>query len=298
MKLNRLLAAAFAASLVLVAPAAVTVMDAGSAPAGVPSDVLTRALGKAVVIKEALMLEDLVWGVLEVKIGKVNKKTGMVKVNATANLGDGSSYKAVAVTVPAAVSHDAAGRECAELAISSLRFGSSGFIVMPLTIHATSTGAAISHEVSGSTVGEFPRCWVSGACEASDSLNPGAVLKLNYAAERYTNTPDLPDGNFDFVSPYPGFEVATDKLPQGLPVTKEKTRLVCPKHASGLRLSYAAKSQVFKGKFNVLVEQTAANGKTVSKKVPVTLTGVIYKGKGYGYAAEGGSGSRWPVRIE
>ena len=54
-------------------------------------------------------------------------------------------------------------------------------------------------------------------------------------------------------------------------------------NASGLKLTYTAKTGVFKGSFKAYALETS-NGKMKLKKYTVNVTGVVVDGKGYGQA--------------
>ena len=105
-----------------------------------------------------------------------------------------------------------------------------------------------------------------------------------------------------------GAEVVKALLPQDVPVTPNGTKWDVPKadkvkldssgqvssgaNPSALKLSYTAKTGMFKGSFSFY---TVGKGRLNKNKA--TITGVVINGVGYGTAAVKGVGC-WPVKIE
>ena len=247
-----------------------------SSSQGADNAAIRRAFSKPVVLREAIWMESDVYGLIELKIGKLSKK-GQVKITAKAYLSDGRKLSAPGVTADVVFEGD--GEDAQANLEFPVQFKKSDISLLMGVGAWLSDGGTPEFTIYSIPQDESPY-WVDCCTDNLDQLEAGSVFRLD-----------------DFSLPLPeDFEIVDDMLPDGVGVTKEGTKLVCEANAAKLKLTYQKATQTFKGSFTIFAEQDVPGKKPKLKKYQVRLVGVIYGGAGYGVATCGKLDS-WRIRI-
>ena len=234
-------------------------------------------------------------GTVQVKVGKINKKKGTVKIAATATLlVDGKAKKVTAKTVSVVL--DATGRVPPVTLAFKAPIGEMAFEMAADGTFRLKNGSYVMAEKSmgGNWTRAGARVWVDGGRGAT-SLPAGTVRELLPDGE-----PVIPKaGKWSFAKaasvkwakPKKGAErpeIYDEVSGKGLIVddAKGKTNL------SGMKLTYTPKTGIFKGSFKIYAIQSGR-----LKKVVVKVIGVVVDGKGWGSAA-GPGGVSFAVTVE
>ena len=236
-------------------------------------------------------------GTVQVKVGKVNKKKGTVKISATATLladGRAKRVKAKAVNVEVAAGtaapHTAAkvafkapiGEMAFEMAADgtfTLKNGSYVMAEKQVGGNWTRTGARVWVDVGGAAVPA-----AAGTAALHTALPAGTIEELLPDGE-----PVIPKaGKWSFAKAA-GVKYAKDKKTKevGLVIdTKKGTNL------SAMKLTYTPKTGIFKGSFKIYAIQEEK-----LKKFTVKVIGLVVDGNGWGSAA-GPGGASFAVTVE
>ena len=240
-------------------------------------------------------------GTMQVKVGKVNKKKGTVKISATATLlvdGKAKKVKANAVNVEVAAANGADAQErvhpkvipfkapIGEMAFEmaadgtfTLKNGSYVMAEKSVGGNWTRTGARVWVDVGGAAVPA-----AAGTAALHTALPAGTIEELLPDGE-----PVIPKaGKWSFAKAA-GVKYAKDKKTKevGLVIdTKKGTNL------SAMKLTYTPKTGIFKGSFKIYAIQ---DGKL--KKFTVKVIGLVVDGKGWG-SATGPGGVSFAVTVE
>ena len=215
------------------------------------------AVPKATTQSGVLIRDGAAVGVLQVKVGKESK--GESKVSVTVIGLDGKKYTAKAVKVPTG-DISTATFEVKNLGKLTLTFGANGF-------SGTLDGAVVTSVAgrSATTAG--------AATFVADDLSslPGVLTDYLPADEKVTRTEkkwkvEAKAGKLKYVKPNEKKRIAG-----GLQATGS--------NIAGLKLTYAVKTQTFKGSFKVW---TFDESKNKLKSVSAKVTGIVVNGTGYG----------------
>ena len=215
---------------------------------------------KATTASGVLVKDGAAFGVLQVKVGKASK-TGESKVSVTVIGLDGKKYTSKAVKVPTGdtVTKDF---EVKKLGTLTLTFGANGF----------------SGTLNGATVTSVDA--TAATSDGKATFSPGDLSSLSGVLTKY-----LPQGE-TVERTEKKWKVAAKAGKLKYVKPNEKKGVAGGLEATGdniaaLKLTYAPKTQTFKGSFKVWIfDATKKKLKSVSAKV----TGVVVNGAGYGQA--------------
>ncbi len=229
-------------------------------------------------------------GTVQVKVGKINKKKGTVKITATATLlVDGKAKKIAAKAVDVEVG-EANGADAQErVPPTEIPFkapiGDMEFEVEADGTFSLKNGSYVMAEksVGGNWTRVDARVYVDGG-RGSTALPEGTIEELLPDGE-----PVIPKtGKWSFAKAA-GVKYAKDKATGEFDLvvdTKKGT------NRSAMKLTYTPKTGIFKGSFKIYAIQ---GGKL--KKVTVKVIGVVVDGKGWG-SATGPGGVSFAVTVE
>lgn len=250
---------------------------------------LDTAFARALTVDGALYENGVIAGTMQVKVGKISKK-GVVKVSAAATLLiDGKAKKVTAKAVNVVL--DATGR----ISPTALVFKAPiGEMVFAMGADGTFTLKNASYAMVDEPVG--------GALHGGS----GGTFRLKEFDL------DVPGVILDDILPFEeGFGVtgvkwqfakaATVKWAKDR-VTKEYDLVVDDSRGktnlSGLKLTYTAKTGIFKGSFKAYALEEK-NGKMKLMKYTVNVIGLVVNGKGVGEAScKRPAGGPWAVSVE
>ena len=229
-------------------------------------------------------------GTVQVKVGKINKKKGTVKISTTATLlADGKAKKvtakAVNVEVVEANGADAQERVPPTEIPFKAPIGDMEFEVEADGTFSLKNGSYVMAEksVGGNWTRVDARVYVDGG-RGSTALSEGTIEELLPDGE-----PVIPKtGKWSFAKAA-GVKYAKDKATGEFDLvvdTKKGT------NRSAMKLTYTPKTGIFKGSFKIYAIQ---GGKL--KKVTVKVIGVVVDGKGWG-SATGPGGVSFAVTVE
>ena len=240
-------------------------------------------------------------GTVQVKVGKVNKKKGTVKISATATLlvdGKAKKVKANAVNVEVAAANGADAQERVPPKVIAFKapIGEMAFEMAADGTFTLKNGSYVMAEksVGGNWTRTGARVWVdvdgAGASAAAGTAAPHSALPVGSIEELLPDgEPVIPKaGKWSFAKAA-GVKYAKDKKTNqvGLVIdTKKGTNL------SAMKLTYTPKTGIFKGSFKIYAIQ---DGKL--KKFTVKVIGLVVDGKGWG-SAEGPGGASFAVTVE
>lgn len=238
-------------------------------------------------------------GTVSLKIGKVSRGTS--KISGTVALTDGKKYsiKSTSFPVNAEDSVEVAGIEVKKLGLMSLKIGANGFEAVIDKSDGVVLSAKTADLTKGLDVGSatfviegLPET-LGGHPILSDCLPEGQVISVSAkkwdcgkaASVKYAKVKDV-----DAVT---GRKLKTYHYElQGLNDPKKP-------NASGLKLTYTAKSASFKGSF-YLYTDVGTEAKPKLKKTTVAVNGFVIGGRAFGQATAkvGKDVYAWPVSIE
>ena len=229
-------------------------------------------------------------GVVELKLGKVNKK-GTSKVSGSFTGLDGKKISIKAVTVTGIDGN----------APVSVSLAVKGHGTMDVTIGGTQFAGSLDgwHVQSGAVGGKWTKSGAKVYVDADASLPNGTIEALLPDGEPVI----LNGGKWSFrkaasvkwAKPKKGakppeiFDVASGK---GLIVDTSKGE-----NLSGVKLTYTPKKGTFKGKFTVYALEGEGKA-TKLKKYKVGVTGVVVGGVGYGEATCKKPAASWAVTVK
>ena len=238
-------------------------------------------------------------GTVQVKVGKVNKKKGTVKISATATLlvdGKSKKVKANAVNVEVAAAAGTAAPHTAAKVAFKAPIGEMAFEMAADGTFTLKNGSYVMAEkqVGGNWTRTGARVWVdvggaavpaaAGTAALHTALPAGTIEELLPDGE-----PVIPKaGKWSFAKAA-GVKYAKDKKTKevGLVIdTKKGTNL------SAMKLTYTPKTGIFNGSFKLYAIQ---DGKL--KKFTVKVIGLVVDGNGWGSAA-GPGGASFAVTVE
>ena len=215
------------------------------------------AVPKATTQSGVLIRDGAAVGVLQVKVGKESK--GESKVSVTVIGLDGKKYTAKAVKVPTG-DISTATFEVKNLGKLTLTFGANGF--------SGTLDGAVATSVAGRSA-----TTAGAATFVADDLSslPGVLTDYLPADEKVTRTEkkwkvEAKAGKLKYVKPNEKKKIAGGLQATGLNI-------------AGLKLTYAVKTQTFKGSFKVW---TFDESKNKLKSVSAKVTGIVVNGTGYG----------------
>ena len=255
---------------------------------------LNVTFAKAQTVKGALIKCDKrnsLVGTVQVKVGKINARKNAVKLSAVATLlvnGKAKKFTAKAVTV----SVDASQRVPytilafkAPINKMSFEMGADGIFTLGSPYYAMAE-ATVGGALKGGARGTF-------RLEEFDLAVPGTLQDDLLPSEEPF---DVVGNRWKFA------QSATVKWTRDRE-TKEYGRVVDESRGktnrSGLKLSYAAKTGIFKGSFKAYSLQDALGGKKMMKMYKVDVVGFIVDGVGTGEAScKRPAGGPWAVTIE
>ncbi len=286
---RRLIAGAALAALCAIAPTAgaVEVLDEGDVkePYSVP---------KATMLRGAAYDGASVAGIVELKLGKVDKKKSS-KVSGSVTGLDGKKHAMKPFTVadvdgssPKKASLEVKGLGTMSVTIGGGRFaGSLGtFHVQSAEVGGnwTKAGSVVNVEVPTVDLQKFAGAVVDGLLPAGEPVIPSGG-KWKFAKTAGVKWAKLKGG----AAPFGGLADAASG--KGLLVdTSKGTNL------SGMKLVYTPKKGTFKGTFKVYALE-GSGAKTKLKKYTVKVSGVVVDGEGHGEAVCKKPSARWAARV-
>ena len=251
------------------------------------SGTLDAALDKAQTVVGALYDEkDALAGTVQLKVGKINTKRRQVKVSASVTLMDGK--KRASKSVSLTLSEDGAldGGLVFKNPVGTLAFamapdGAFSLKSASYKMKAATVGGALKGGEKGTFTLEDFDLAVPGELQG-DLLPTNATFTVAGGRWKFDKNASVKWAKDRTTKEY-GLVVDT---------SKGKTNL------SSLKLTYAAKTGVFKGSFKAYALETA-KGKTKLKKYTVNVIGFVVDGVGYGEAfCKKPSGGPWPVTVQ
>ena len=238
---------------------------------------------KAVTLRGAVYYGGDVVGTVELKVGKVNKNKSTTKVSGSVTLlatGKKHTIKSATVNVgslASSVSLDVKG-------LGGMRIALGG--IGGVNVFAGALGSW--HVQSAAVGGDWNKSAATVAVEVDDvsAFGSGVLAELLPTNE----VAAVAGGKWKFAKAasvkYAKAKGATEKT-LIVDTTKDKTNL------SGLKLSYAPKTGMFKGSFKVYALQS---GKV--KKFTVNVNGAVVDGIGYGTATSKKPAVSWAVSVK
>ena len=260
---------------------------------------LDPTFAKAQTVQGALIKydkNDRLVGTVQVKVGRINAKKRTVRLSAVATLienGKTKKYTAKAVTVtvdasqhvpPTTLTFKASGNRILSN-MMKFEMGADGVFTLASSAFAMAR-ATVGGALKGGARGTF-------RLEEFDLAVPGTLQDDLLPSEESF---DVAGGQWKFAQP------ATVKWTLNRE-TKEYGRVVDESsgkaNRSGLKLSYAAKTGIFKGSFKAYSLQDAPGGKKKMKKLKVNVIGFVVDGVGTGEAScRRPAGGPWAVTVE
>ena len=260
---------------------------------------LDPTFAKAQTVQGALIKydkNDRLVGTVQVKVGRINAKKRTARLSAVATLienGKTKKYTAKAVTVtvdasqhvpPTTLTFKASGNRILSN-MMKFEMGADGVFTLASSAFAMAR-ATVGGALKGGARGTF-------RLEEFDLAVPGTLQDDLLPSEEPF---DVVGNRWKFA------RSATVKWTRDRE-TKEYGRVVDESsgkaNRSGLRLSYAAKTGIFKGSFKAYSLQDAPGGKKKMKKLKVNVIGFVVDGVGTGEAScKRPAGGPWAVTIE
>ena len=204
-----------------------------------------------------LIQDGIAAGVLQVKVGKASSK-GESKVSVTVIGLDGKKYTAKAVKIQTGATQTATF-EVKTLGRLELTFGANGFSGTLNGATVTSVDAVAATTPGKATFGEADLSSLSGV--QTDYLPKDETVTRT--EKKWTVAKA---GKLKYVKPKPAKGIAGGLVATGTNI-------------AGLKLTYAAKTQTFKGSFKIWTLDPVKNK---LKAVAAKVTGVVVNGTGYG----------------
>lgn len=266
------------------------------APESVFAGTLDVAFAKVQTVDGTLYKGDALAGTVQVKVGKISKK-GVVKVSATVSLlVDGKVKKVTAKAVNVNVGETTGSTDALKrVPPVTIAFKAPiGEMTFEMEADGTFTLKNSSYLMAEARIGGALKSGTSGtfSMDGSDLAVPGELQDDLLPNEESFS---VSGGKWAFAKATT-VKWAKDRVTKeyGLVVddTKGKTNL------SGLKLTYTAKTGLFKGSFKAYALETK-NGKTKLVKYTVNVIGFVVDGVGYGEAScKKPAGGSWPVTVE
>ena len=249
---------------------------------------LDTTFAKAQTVVGALYNKDKgLVGTLQVKAGKLNKKKGTVKLSASATLLVGGKTKKVTAK---AVQLDVGG------AGATLAFKVPiGEMAFALAADGTFTLKNASYLAAEATVGGALKGGARGTFRLAgfDLVVPG---ELQEDLLPYEVAFDATGGKWKFAKAA-SVKWAKNKATQAFGRTVDESK--GKTNRASLKLTYTAKTGIFKGSFKAYALEDAAGGKKKLKKYTVNVLGLVTDGKGQGEAScKKPAGGPWAVTVE
>ena len=250
---------------------------------------------KAQTITGALYRNGNMAGMAQVKIGKINAKKGTINISASVTLlQNGKAKKLTAKAVPLNVGNVTGG---AYPRIPLAFKAPVGEMTFEMASDGTFTLKNATYTMSAATVGGALKGGMRGIFRLDNNFTlavPGELLKDLLP---YETTFDVTGTKWKFAKAAT-VKWAKDRKTQvsGLVVDESKGK----SNRSSLKLSYTAKTGLFKGSFKAYaLEQKASNGKKTVKKYKVDVIGFVIDGIGWGEAScKRPSSGPWSVTIQ
>ena len=244
------------------------------------------AFPKVQTVTGALYKNGVLSGTMQVKIGKINKRKGSVKLSAKATLLSGGKVKKVTST-GVNVTLDATKR----IAPKALKFKAPiGNMTFEMAADGTFTLKNAAYEMAKATVGGALKGGARGTFTLED-FNLAVSGALLDDLLPYEATFTVAGGKWKCA------KAAVVKLAKNKK-TGETDLVVKGSNVSALKLTYTTKTGIFKGSFKAYA-LGRVNGKAKLLKYTVNVNGLVVDGVGQGVAScKRPSGGPWAVTVQ
>ena len=255
---------------------------------GVGGRIPDMTFAKAQTVSGALYRNGNLVGTVQMKAGKINKRKNTVKLSFVATVLTGG--KAKKVTVRAVLLSASQARSVRHQGTWSFK-APIGAMTFVLNTDGTFTLSNNSYAMRKATVG--------GALK-SGSLGTFRLKNFNLAVPGELQDALLPyEETFSIAGTRWQFARATAARWAKDGATGEFGLVADTGNPSSLKLSYVAKTGIFKGAFKAYALENASNGKKKLKKYTVRVIGVVANGKGQGEAScRSPAAGPWAVTVE
>ena len=236
---------------------------------------------------KALYKGDRLVGAVQVKVGRINARTGTAKLSASVTLlADGKTKKVTAKAVQLEVG-GAGATLVFKAPIGEMAFG--------MEANGSFTLKNASYAMMRETVGGALKSGARGTFRLADFdlVVPG---ELQDDLLPYEEAFDVVGGKWKFAKAA-SVKWAKNKATQAFGRTVDESN--GKTNRASLKLTYTTKTGIFKGSFKAYALEDAAGGKKKLKKYTVNVLGLVTDGKGQGEATcKKPAAGPWPVTVE
>jgi len=254
--------------------------DMVSESSGGSTGTVPEAWKKARTLQGVATVGDGVMGVFELKCGKANAKKGTANVSGTLTGLNGKKTKLKAATIDVTGESVTVTWDGLTVKINDDSFETVALPATGLSVDSANVGGTWKERYGTVTVGGVDTSRFPGEV-LTDLLPSAEIFSSNGAKWTFSKAAAVKWAK----------DRSTKEFGLAVDTSKNKTNL------SGIRLTYAPKTGLFKGSFKVYALETA-NGKTKLKKYNFAVTGVVVNGIGHGQATCKKPSATWDVTVE